>query len=48
MEYFLLIEELFQEKKNLEIDLTSYFEEIVGFNKTDEDFFHTLVEKYIK
>jgi len=48
MEYFSLIEELFHEIDKNEVDLISYFEEIVGFKKNEEDFFSNLLEKYIK
>ena len=50
MDYLAIIEHLFEEEHfdSLDFDFITYFEEIVGYTKNDEDFFTNLMVKYLK
>ena len=50
MDYLAIIENLFEEEccESLDLDIITYFEEIVGYTKNSEDFFTNLMVKYIK
>lgn len=50
MDYLAIVKNLFEdnELENLEVDLITYFEEIVGYSKNGEDFFTNIITKYIR